>query len=131
MTMLDTPTLPIRVADTRRTETPNATMTTLASPTLGGTASLSLWRVEFAAGASGPLHTFDSEQIWTLESGTAACIAGEMRYDLATGDTIAIAADIPRQFSSSAGARFLVCGHANAVARAEGQQNGVVPPWIR
>ena len=35
----------VRAADTRRTETPNATMTTLASPTLGASGGLSLWQV--------------------------------------------------------------------------------------
>ena len=41
----------VRAGENRRTETPNATMTTLASPTLGSTAGLSMWQVEMAAGA--------------------------------------------------------------------------------
>ncbi len=42
----------IRRGQGRRTETPNAVMTTLASPTLGG-AEHSLRRVDMAPGASG------------------------------------------------------------------------------
>ena len=59
----------VRNANIRRTQTPNATMTTLASPTLGATEGLSLWKVEMAAGASGPRHVFDSEQLWTVQAG--------------------------------------------------------------
>ncbi|MGB0094604.1 MAG: hypothetical protein WBP81_18990 [Solirubrobacteraceae bacterium] len=36
-----------------RLPAPNATMTTLPSPTLGSTAGLSMWQVEMAAGAAG------------------------------------------------------------------------------
>jgi quercetin dioxygenase-like cupin family protein len=120
----------VRAADARRTDTPNATMTTLASPTVGETATLALWRVAYPAGATGPLHTMDSEQVWTLESGAATCDVGGERHELAPGDTVRIAADAPRQFTSDAGARFLVCGFANAVARTDANQDGVVPPWI-
>jgi quercetin dioxygenase-like cupin family protein len=130
MSVVDLPAAIIRDDETRRTETPNATMTTLASPTLGGTATLSLWRVAYAAGASGPLHTMDSEQIWTLESGGAVCLIGTERYELAPGDTIWIAADVPRQFLSTTDSRFTVCGFADAVARTDGNPGGVVPPWI-
>ena len=45
----------VKRADTRTTVTPNATMTTLASPTLGATSGRSLWQVDMAAGASGPV----------------------------------------------------------------------------
>lgn len=130
MTMLDTAARIVRAADTRRTETPNAVMTTLASPATAETAALSLWRVELAAGASGPLHTMDSEQIWTVDAGSAACAVGGTHHDLATGDTIQIAANAERQFSSKTGARFIVCGYANSIARTEANGDGVVPPWI-
>src|SRR5581483_367223 len=59
----------VRNANARRTETPNATMMTLASPTLGPTDGLSLWQVEMDAGRSGPRHVFDSEQLWTVRQG--------------------------------------------------------------
>lgn len=130
MTMLDTAAHVVSAADTRRTETPNAVMTTLASPETAETAALSLWRVELAAGASGPVHTMDSEQIWTVDAGSGACTVGEVRHDLEAGDTIRIAADAERQFTSEAGARFIVCGYAHAIARTKANGDGVVPPWI-
>ncbi|WP_157186849.1 hypothetical protein [Nocardia jiangxiensis] len=59
----------IRTTERRRSETPAGVMTTLASPTVGDTAGLSMWQVDMTAGASGPLHVFDSEQIWTVLDG--------------------------------------------------------------
>jgi len=59
----------ITAADTRQTVTPNATMITRASPTLGGSARLSVWEVRMPAGSEGPLHAFDSEQVWTVLAG--------------------------------------------------------------
>ena len=44
----------VRAGQARRTETPNALMTTLASPSQGPTAGLSMWRVEMRAGQQGP-----------------------------------------------------------------------------
>ena len=51
---------------TRETVTPNASMTTLASPTVGGTDGRSLWRVEMTRGACGPLHECNVELIWAV-----------------------------------------------------------------
>ncbi|MGC4107856.1 MAG: cupin domain-containing protein [Thermomicrobiales bacterium] len=106
-------------------------MTTLASPTLGGSDALSLWRVVLPAGASGPLHTMSSEQIWTLDSGSAACTVAGDRHELAPGDAIRIAADVPRQFTTESGATFTVCGFGDAIARTDENRDGVVPPWIQ
>ncbi|WP_051133001.1 hypothetical protein [Nocardia paucivorans] len=61
----------IRQSETRRTETPDAVMTTLASPTLGGSSQL-LWRVEMTADNRGPMHSCDTEQIWTILTGRAS-----------------------------------------------------------
>src|SRR5215469_9563384 len=60
----------IRHADSRRTETPNALMTTLASPTQGG-AGHSVWRVDMRPSQAGPLHAIDTEQVWTVLDGGA------------------------------------------------------------
>lgn len=86
----------IRQDETRRTETPNGVMTTLASPTLGG-AGHAMWRVEMPPGASGPRHAFDTEQVLTVVGGGATVdLAGEPVV-LAEGDTIVLPADAPRQ----------------------------------
>jgi len=47
---------PIRTADQRVVTTPNASMTTLASPTQGPSDDLAMWRVEMHAGQRGPMH---------------------------------------------------------------------------
>ena len=61
----------IRHADSRRTETPNAVMTTLASPSQGG-AGQAVWRVDMRPGQAGPRHVIDTEQVWTVLAGCAA-----------------------------------------------------------
>jgi quercetin dioxygenase-like cupin family protein len=123
--------LVIRAGDRRRSETPNATMTTLASPTLGATADLSMWQVEMTAGAQGPRHVFDSEQVWTvLEGQLAATVAGE-QSELRAGDTVVLPADAERQLSATTDVRALVCGHGDATPRVPGEHapRGT-PPWI-
>jgi quercetin dioxygenase-like cupin family protein len=122
----------IRSADARRTATPNATMTTLASPTLSGPTTISLWRVELAAGASGPVHTFDSDQIWFLLSGDAMLfIVNGKRLALDAGDTIRIAGHAERQVTATSDAEFVVCGRSDAqVSTPTGSHSGT-PPWIR
>jgi quercetin dioxygenase-like cupin family protein len=121
----------VRAADTRRTETPNATMTTHASPTLGASSGLSLWQVEMAADARGPRHVFDSEQLWTVLEGKVCIDIDGDTTDLAEGDTIVLPAGVERQIAASTAARLLVCGHGNAVVRVPGEDapRGT-PPWI-
>jgi quercetin dioxygenase-like cupin family protein len=121
----------VRASDTRRIETPGATMTTLASPTLGATAELSLWKVAMAADAEGPLHTFDSEQLWTvLEGDICASIAAEDKH-LSPGDTVVIPAGVARQITATSDTHLLVCGRSNAVARVVGEDHPRgTPAWI-
>jgi quercetin dioxygenase-like cupin family protein len=121
----------VRAGERRRTETPNATMTTLASPTLGATAGLSMWQVEMAAGAQGPLHVFDSEQVWTvLEGELDAVVAGE-ESELRAGDTVVLPPGAERRLSAITNVRVVVCGHGDATVRVPGEHapRGT-PPWI-
>jgi quercetin dioxygenase-like cupin family protein len=121
----------VRAGENRRTETPNATMTTLASPTLGATAGLSMWCVEMTEGAQGPRHVFDSEQLWTvLEGELSVLVAGETA-GLAAGDTLVLRAGVERQISATTAVRLLVCGYGAAVARVPGEDaSRGTPPWI-
>ncbi|GGK71269.1 hypothetical protein Sme01_26720 [Sphaerisporangium melleum] len=89
----------IRRDESRRTETPNAVMTTFASPTQGGT-GLSLWKVDMLPGRSGPAHAFDAEQVWTLLSGGATVELGARKFTMGPGDTVVMAADVRRQVTS-------------------------------
>jgi quercetin dioxygenase-like cupin family protein len=121
----------VHAAERRRTETPNATMTTLASPTLGPTAGLSLWQVEMEPGIVGPLHTFDSEQIWTVLDGELTITIAGTPTDLTPGDTIVMPATLERQVHARTPARLIVCGHADAVAAVPGEEaTRRTPAWI-
>lgn len=126
------PTAVTRAVDVRISETPNAVMTTLASPTLGGTQDMSLWRVQARAGTVGPVHTFDTEQIWTLVSGDALFVVDGETFALNAGDTIHLAAHATRQMNIAADAEFIVSGYGSAKVTAPGtDSDGITPPWIR
>jgi len=121
----------VRAGQARRTETPNALMTTLASPSQGPTAGLSMWRVEMRAGQQGPPHVFDTEQIWHLLTGEAEVTAGADRLVLGPGDTVVLPAGTERQVTARADTQLVVCGHGDAVVRVPGEAapRGT-PPWI-
>ena len=121
----------IRATERRCSETPAGVMRTHASPTLGATAGLSMWQVEMAAGASGPLHVFDSEQIWTVIDGELSVAIDGRNEILGRGDTIVIPEELERQVSALTKVRLLVCGHASASARVPGEAvpRGT-PAWI-
>jgi len=121
----------IRAADARITETPNGVMTTLASPTLSGSTGASLWRVVFPAGRSGPLHAFDSQQVWALLSGTATFTVDGLAHRLEAGDTIQLPAGSMRQVHAHTDIEFLVTGDGTAAVAAPGHPaSGTTPPWI-
>ncbi len=121
----------IRLAERRRSKTPAGVMTTLASPTLGGTAGLSMWEVAMTAGASGPLHVFDSEQIWTVLDGDLSVTVAGQCQDIGPGETVVIPADLERQIVARTDVRLLVCGHGTAVARVPGEpEPRGTPAWI-
>lgn len=88
----------VRSTESRRSETPAAVMTTLASPGQGAAAA-PIWKVEAAAGTAGPVHHIDAEQVWTVLEGTATVTVEGVGTDLAAGDTAVIPADAARQFT--------------------------------
>ena len=107
----------IRHAESRRTETPNAVMTTLASPTQGG-AGQAVWRVDMRPGQQGPPHAIDTEQVWTVLAGGATVeLDGEM-IDIEPGDTVVIPADVPRRVNADPAAGFAAIVVAPAGTRA-------------
>lgn len=116
---------------TRRHETPNAIMSTLASPTLGQTAKLCLWRVEMLPGARGPQHTFDVEQVWTAVRGGAQVTVGGTVAIVAAGDTLVLPPGPLRQVvAGGAGFEALVAAPAGARASMPDGTDRGVPPWI-
>ena len=121
----------VRAAQARRTQTPNALMTTLASPSQGPTAGLSMWLVEMRAGQQGPPHVFDSEQVWHLLAGHAEITANGERLVIGPGDTVVLPAGTERQVTARADAQLIVCGRGDAVVHVPGEAapRGT-PPWI-
>ena len=121
----------VKRADARTTVTPNATMTTLASPTLGATSGRSLWLVEMTADATGPMHVFDTEQIWTVIDGHAAIEIEGVAHPLDAGDTLVIPRGTERQVHATTACRMLVTGDATATASVPGEsESRGTPTWI-
>lgn len=127
------------IRDSRRTETPNAVMTTLASPTQGGSQQ-AVWRVEMAPGAVGPVHAFDTEQVWTVLGGGAEIALNGVVEVVKEGETVVMPADAERQVRADAGNGMvaIVCAPGNtrvyrtgvvpACATADGDK--ILPDWV-
>jgi quercetin dioxygenase-like cupin family protein len=90
-----------------------------------------MWRVEMTAGAQGPPHVFDSEQLWTVVEGEVSVAVDGQTAVLAAGDTIVLPAGVERRISATTAVRLLVCGRGDAVARVPGEEapRGT-PAWI-
>lgn len=120
----------VRSTARRTTTTPNATMTTLASPSLGG-AGTSLWLVDMPAGAVGPAHAFAGEVVWAITGGAATLEVDDAAHELRAGDTAVVPGGTLRRFAAGpAGFTAVVatCG-PREVTRADGSSAGV-PPWV-
>jgi quercetin dioxygenase-like cupin family protein len=107
-------------------------MSTLLSPSLGGSDSMSMWKVNMSANQSGPPHVISSEQIWHVIVGKASIeVAGEVTR-VASGDTIVIPPDAVRQVTALAETTFGVYGRADAKASAlPADPNAITPPWMQ
>ena len=114
----------------RATETPNGVMTTLASPTLGGSGA-SLWLVEMHPGATGPEHAFDGEVVWAVTRGTAELTTAGSTTVLQAGDTAVLPAGVMRRLTAGPeGFTAVATGPGGStVSRSDGQPSAV-PPWV-
>jgi quercetin dioxygenase-like cupin family protein len=132
-------------SENRRTETPNGVMTTLATPTQGGTEGIAVWRVEAVPGRTGPLHAFDTEQVWTFLEGAATVDLDGRKLEAGPGDTVVLPAGLRRQVTASGGGfTAVVAAHAGCLAfdpdavvsadKCELAPQGderIVPPWAQ
>lgn len=133
----------ILAKDRRLTETPNGVMTTLASPTQGSAGAV-MWRVDMLPGREGPLHTFDTEQVWTFVEGGATVHLGDEKLTVAAGDSLVIPADVTRQVFTDRGFAAVVVapaggqvynpdgkGAEDACDLAPKADERLAPPWVR
>ncbi|MFI0449804.1 cupin domain-containing protein [Actinomadura sp. 6N118] len=133
----------ILAKDRRRTETPNGVMTTLASPTQGGAGTV-MWRVDMLPGREGPLHAFDTEQVWTFVEGGATVQLGDEKLTATVGDSLVMPADVIRQVFTDHGFAAVVVapaggqaynpdgkGAEDACDLAPKADERLVPPWVR
>lgn len=121
----------VRHTESRRSETPNAVMTTLASPSQGG-AGQSVWRVDMRPGSEGPPHTFTVEQVWTALAGAADVELDGETLRLEAGDTAVLPAGVPRQVRADrrAGLAAIVAAPAGGQAYRVGEDVPVTPAWV-
>lgn len=89
----------IRAAESRRTQAPSGLVTTLASPAQGG-AGLAVWRMDITPGAAGPVHAYDTEQVWTVIGGRATVELDGGTVTVGPGDTLVIPAGATRQMTA-------------------------------
>ena len=77
------------------------------------------------------LHVFDVEQIWTFLEGGATIELGDQTHIVGRGDTVVMAAAVPRRVVGDAEAGFAAVVTAGAGAKASVPGgDGSVPPWI-
>ena len=114
----------------RTATTPNATMTTLASPSLGG-ATRSMWIVEMPPGATGPVHAFAEEVIWAVTRGTGEITAGGETAPLGAGDTVVLPGGELRRLTAGPDGFSAVVTTASpgTVTREDGTSAGT-PEWV-
>ncbi|HEX7133022.1 MAG TPA: cupin domain-containing protein [Iamia sp.] len=122
----------IPAGDRRTTSTPNATMTTCASPDQGSAATV-LWLTAMEPGAQGPWHRLDGEQLLTVLAGAVTLEHDGTTTRLGPNDAAVIPADDERRFTADAEVGVEMACAAPRPLRAhdgEGVDRGV-PGWMR
>ncbi len=110
-----------------RHETPNATMRTLAAPSLGAS-QLAVWEVFMGDGQRGPEHRVDREQVWTVLEGQLRVQVAGRAFVARAGDTLCVPPDLPRQVTAAADTRALVASPVGPTVTTAG--GGSRPlPW--
>jgi len=115
----------------RTTTTPNATMTALAAPSQGGV-ELTTWLVRMDAGATGPVHAIDREQVWTTTLGRMSFAVDGTTHHAGPGQAAVIPAGVLRQVSAVDGpAEAIVCMAAGGTASTPENPGPIPLPWAQ
>lgn len=119
--------LVISETEERTTTTPNAVMASLATPSAGST-ELASWRVRMAAGAAGPEHVIDREQVWMPLAGTMTVTVEGETGTVGSGQAVVLPAGVPRRIKAADGpVEVLVCMPAGGRVMSPGEPRTV--PW--
>lgn len=113
----------------RTTTTPAGVMTGLAAPSQGSR-ELSSWRVRMAAGAAGPVHAIDREQVWMPVRGSLAVTVDDRTATVAPGQAAVLPAGVLRQIRAGDGpVEALVCMPNGGQATVPGSDARHRLPW--
>jgi quercetin dioxygenase-like cupin family protein len=112
------------------TATPNATMTGLASPSRGSS-ELSTWHVSMAAGATGPEHSVDREQVWTVVSGSLEVTCDGRTEKVGAGATLVLPAGLLRRIHAPEHFEAYVAMRADGVVSVPGTEGTRALPWAQ
>ena len=121
----------IRLDDARTTETPAATMRTYASPTTPMPADVAVWRTEMAAGASGPLHTVDTDQVVVVVRGRLSAEIDGSRSQVPAGDSVVLPAGALRRLTAGEDGLVTLTASTPAATARVGDGDPVPVPWTR
>lgn len=115
----------------RTMETPNATIESLATPSLGST-ELCTWRVTMAAGSEGPVHIIDREQVWMPLTGSFTVTVDDRAEVVNSGESVILPAGETRQIRAHDGAvEAMVCMVVGGFASTPGSDKLVPLPWAQ
>ncbi|MGW8352800.1 VOC family protein [Streptomyces wedmorensis] len=120
----------IAPTDENVTASPNARMTGLAAPSRGS-AELSTWTVEMAAGQTGPEHVISREQVWTVTAGAFEVSCGAVTEKVEAGRTFVLAPGVVRRIHAPEAAEAHVAMRADGVASVPGTDGTRALPWAR
>lgn len=115
----------------RRHETANAVMQTYASRQLTDT-DLAVWSVEMAAGAAGPVHSIDVEQVVVILDGELEVVIEGDPVTVGPGGAVVLPAAAERRLFNRAEVPVtaLVASRSGARASTGGQGDaGIALPW--
>ncbi|MFJ6940655.1 VOC family protein [Streptomyces sp. NPDC101132] len=115
-------------ADEAVIETPNARMTTHASPSRGSS-ELSAWTVTMAAGQAGPDHAVSREQVWTVTSGALEVVSGGRKERVAAGQALVLGPGSVRRIEAPEDVTAYVVMRADGVVTVPGTDGTRPLPW--
>ncbi|MER5637867.1 VOC family protein [Kitasatospora sp. NPDC002227] len=110
------------------TVSPNARMTGLAAPSRGS-AELSTWTAEMAAGQAGPEHVVSREQVWTVTAGSLQLHWGGRSETVTAGQTMVIPAGLARKITAPEDFRAHIAMRVDGMASAPGGDAARTIPW--